>query len=160
MTAAARHLTPVTLELGGKCPCVVAGDADLEVAAARIVWGKFLNAGQTCVAPDHVLVQREVAPPLLAALVRHIREFYGEDPAKSPDYGRIVTELGVRTADFGNASGIREEGGDPDEVVVTGDRGRNRNRDRLSIGADLLSRCSSITFDKRAHEVRLTCAAP
>ena len=92
MTAAARHLTPVTLELGGKCPCLVAGDADLEVAAARIVWGKFLNAGQTCVAPDHVLVQREAAAPLLGALVRHIREFYGEDPATSPDYGRIVTE--------------------------------------------------------------------
>lgn len=68
-----------------------------------------------------------------------------------------IGELGVRTADFGNASGIREEGGDPDEVVVTGDRGRNRNRDRLSVGADQLSRCSSIVFDKGAREVRLTC---
>ena len=92
MAAAAKHLTPVTLELGGKCPCLVAGDADLDVAAARIVWGKFLNAGQTCVAPDHVMVQRDAAPRLLAALVRRIREFYGDDAAASPDYGRIVTE--------------------------------------------------------------------
>jgi aldehyde dehydrogenase (NAD+) len=92
MAAAARYLTPVTLELGGKCPCLVAADAELEVAASRIVWGKFLNAGQTCVAPDHVLVQREAAAPLLDALVRRIREFYGDDAAASPDYGRIVSE--------------------------------------------------------------------
>jgi hypothetical protein len=69
-----------------------------------------------------------------------------------------ISELGVRTADFGNASGIREEGGDPDEVIVTGDRRRGRNRDRLSIGADLLSRCSALVFDKSRREVRLTCA--
>jgi hypothetical protein len=69
-----------------------------------------------------------------------------------------ISELGVRTADFGNASVIQEEGGDPDEVVVTGDRRRNRGRDRLSIGADQLRHCSSITFDKRRREVRLTCA--
>jgi aldehyde dehydrogenase (NAD+) len=92
MTAAARHLTPVTLELGGKSPCLVARDADLEIAASRIAWGKFLNAGQTCVAPDHVLVEREVAAPLLDALVRRIRAFYGADAAASPDYGRIATE--------------------------------------------------------------------
>jgi hypothetical protein len=69
-----------------------------------------------------------------------------------------ISELGVRTADFGNASVIREEGGDPDEVIVTGDRRRNRNRDRLSLGADQLARCSSIVFDKRRREIRLTCA--
>ena len=92
MAAAAKHLTPVTLELGGKSPCLVARDADLEVAAARIVWGKFLNAGQTCVAPDHVLVERAAAAPLLEAMVRRIREFYGDDAAASPDYGRIATE--------------------------------------------------------------------
>ncbi len=71
-----------------------------------------------------------------------------------------ISELGVRTNDFGNASAIREEGGDPDEVVVTGERRRNRNRDRLALGADQLRYCSSITFDKRARQVRLTCAAP
>jgi hypothetical protein len=69
-----------------------------------------------------------------------------------------IGELGVRTADFGNVSSIREEGGDPDEVIVTGERGRNRNRDRLSLGADQLGLCSSIVFDKRARQVRLTCA--
>lgn len=69
-----------------------------------------------------------------------------------------LTELGVRTGDFGNTSTIREEGGDPDEVVVTGDRRRNTRWDRLALGADQLRHCSSITFDKRARQVRLTCA--
>lgn len=69
-----------------------------------------------------------------------------------------IAELGVRTADFGNAAAIREEGGDPDEVVVTGDRRRNRNRDRLALGADQLRHCSMLVFDKRARQVRLTCA--
>jgi aldehyde dehydrogenase (NAD+) len=92
MSAAAKHLTPVTLELGGKSPVLVDASADIEVTAARIAWGKFLNAGQTCVAPDHVLVQREVAPQLLDALARRIREFYGDDPQQSPDFGRIASE--------------------------------------------------------------------
>jgi aldehyde dehydrogenase (NAD+) len=90
MSAAAQHLTPVTLELGGKCPCLVCADAPLEVTARRIVWGKFMNAGQTCVAPDFVLVERKVREPLLAALQKTLREFYGEDPQQSPSYGRIV----------------------------------------------------------------------
>jgi acyl-CoA reductase-like NAD-dependent aldehyde dehydrogenase len=90
MTAAARHLTPVTLELGGKCPCIVCADAPLETTARRIVWGKFLNAGQTCVAPDFVLVDRAVRDGLLAALQMAVREFYGENPQRSPDYSRIV----------------------------------------------------------------------
>ena len=84
LTAAARHLTPVTLELGGKNPCLVCADARLEVAARRIVWGKFLNAGQTCVAPDYVLVERVARDRLLEAMRRAVKEFYG------PDYGRIV----------------------------------------------------------------------
>lgn len=90
MAAAARHLTPVTLELGGKCPCLVGADAPLEVTARRIAWGKFMNAGQTCVAPDHVLVDRRSHGPLVEALRRVIREFYGDDPQQSPDYGRII----------------------------------------------------------------------
>ena len=69
-----------------------------------------------------------------------------------------ITELGVRMADFGNAASIREEGGDPDEIIVTGDRRRNNDRDRIAIGADLLARCSSLVFDRRAREIRLTCA--
>jgi aldehyde dehydrogenase (NAD+) len=92
MTAAARHLTPVTLELGGKSPCLVAATADIDVAAARVTWAKFVNAGQTCIAPDHVYVERRVADAFLVALRRRIREFYGEDPQRSPDYCRIATE--------------------------------------------------------------------
>ena len=92
MTAAARHLTPVTLELGGKSPCLIDKSADLEVAASRIAWGKFINAGQTCVAPDHVLVHREVAQQFVDTLTRRIKEYYGEDPEQSPDYCRIASE--------------------------------------------------------------------
>lgn len=90
MAAAAKHLTPVTLELGGKCPAIVCADAAIELAARRIAWGKFMNAGQTCVAPDFVFVQRGVTRAFLDALKRSINEFYGENPAMSPDYGRIV----------------------------------------------------------------------
>jgi hypothetical protein len=70
----------------------------------------------------------------------------------------VLSELGVRTADFGNAAAIREEGADPDEIIVTANRDRRRNRDRLSLGADQLGHCSSIVFDKRARQIRLTCA--
>ena len=91
MTAAARHLTPVTLELGGKCPCLVCADAPMDLAARRIVWGKFMNAGQTCVAPDFVLVDRRVLDRLVAAIKRVLRQFYGEDPQKSSDFGRIIS---------------------------------------------------------------------
>lgn len=90
MQAAAREITPVTLELGGKSPCIVDESADIEVAARRIAWGKFYNAGQACVAPDYVLVHERVEQRLLEALVRTVREFYGADPQKSPDFGRIV----------------------------------------------------------------------
>ncbi len=90
MAAAAKHLTPVTLELGGKCPVIVCGDAAVELAARRIAWGKFLNAGQSCVAPDFVLVQRAVRDAFVAALVKSLREFYGADARQCADYGRIV----------------------------------------------------------------------
>ncbi|MBS0614414.1 MAG: aldehyde dehydrogenase family protein, partial [Proteobacteria bacterium] len=92
MSAAAQHLTPVTLELGGKCPCIVGLDADIGVAAARIAWAKFMNAGQTCIAPDHLYVDERVLQPFLSALAERLRMFYGEDPARSPDYGRIVNQ--------------------------------------------------------------------
>jgi len=90
MAAAARHLTPVTLELGGKCPAIVCADAPIDVTARRIAWGKFMNAGQTCVAPDFVLVDRRIRQPLVDALKQVVREFYGDNPQLSPDYGRIV----------------------------------------------------------------------
>jgi aldehyde dehydrogenase (NAD+) len=90
MRAAAEHLTPVTLELGGKSPAIVTGSADIPIAARRIAWGKFVNAGQTCVAPDHVLVERHLEDRLLAELRIEIDRFFGGDPASSPDFGRIV----------------------------------------------------------------------
>jgi aldehyde dehydrogenase (NAD+) len=90
MEAAARTLTPVTLELGGKSPCIVDRTADIDVAARRIAWGKFLNAGQTCIAPDYVLVERSVENELVASLQRAVGEFYGKDIASNRDYTRIV----------------------------------------------------------------------
>lgn len=92
MTAAARHLSPVTLELGGKSPCIIDQSADLDVAAARIAWGKFINAGQTCVAPDHVLVHKAVAAKFADTLAAKIKAFYGDDPSQSPDFCRIASE--------------------------------------------------------------------
>lgn len=90
MAAASRHLTPVTLELGGKCPCIVTESADLAAAARRIVWAKFMNAGQTCIAPDYLLVHESVEERLLTLLRQAIERFYGPDPRSSPDYPRII----------------------------------------------------------------------
>ncbi|MBL8716268.1 MAG: aldehyde dehydrogenase family protein [Myxococcales bacterium] len=90
MGAAAKHLTPVTLELGGKSPCIVDKEADLDVGVRRIVWGKYFNAGQTCIAPDYVLAHASIHDKLLDRLRETIREFYGDDPQRSPDYARIV----------------------------------------------------------------------
>lgn len=92
MEAAAKHLTPVTLELGGKSPCVVDDDVDVQTAANRIAWGKGLNAGQTCIAPDYVLVGRGRRDELVDAIAGAWRSFYGENPADSPDFGRIVSD--------------------------------------------------------------------
>ncbi len=90
MRAAAEHLTPITLELGGKSPAIVAADANIGVSARRLVWGKFTNAGQTCIAPDYLLVERAVRDRLVDEMTSVIEEFYGADPQRSDDYGRIV----------------------------------------------------------------------
>ncbi len=90
--AAAKHLTPITLELGGKSPCIVDDDADIDLAAERIAWGKYINAGQVCIAPDYVLVKREREDELVAALARATTALLGEDPRTSPALGRIVNE--------------------------------------------------------------------
>jgi aldehyde dehydrogenase (NAD+) len=90
MEAASRHLTPVTLELGGKSPAIVTDSADLVVSARRIAWGKFVNAGQTCVAPDYVLVPESLHDQFVADLATAVTTFFGDDPSASPDYGRIV----------------------------------------------------------------------
>ncbi|MCB9648702.1 MAG: aldehyde dehydrogenase family protein [Deltaproteobacteria bacterium] len=90
MAAAAKHLTPVTLELGGKSPCIVDSEVELDVAVKRIALGKFYNCGQTCVAPDYVLAHKDVYEAFLTKLQAALREFFGPDAAKSPDYGRVV----------------------------------------------------------------------
>ena len=92
MAAAAKHLTPVTLELGGKSPVIVDGSADLALAARRIAWGKCLNAGQTCVAPDYVLVQRKCFDGLVEQLKKQIVRLYGKDPLAGSDLPRIISD--------------------------------------------------------------------
>lgn len=111
MQAAARHLTPVTLELGGKSPCVVHEDAKLDVAVSRIVYGKYMNAGQTCVAPDYVLVHKKAKQALLEKLKERILKLYGEDASECPDFGRIVNDR-----HFQRVNGLI----DPEKVVVGG----------------------------------------
>lgn len=90
--AAARQLTPVTLELGGKSPTIVDADIDMDVAVKRIVWGKFTNAGQTCVAPDYILVNKKIKKQFVQKVSETIKKFFGEDARKSNDFGRIITE--------------------------------------------------------------------
>jgi aldehyde dehydrogenase (NAD+) len=92
MGAAAKHLTPVTLELGGKSPAIIDADCDLDLAAKRMIWGKFYNAGQTCIAPDYLLVQESVKSVVMAKIKHYIQEFYGDEPQKSPDYARIIND--------------------------------------------------------------------
>jgi aldehyde dehydrogenase (NAD+) len=110
--AAARHLTPVTLELGGKSPAIVDRDANLGVVARRLAYGKFVNAGQTCVAPDYVLVHQDLEGRLVEHLAAAVSEFYGADPQASPDYGRIVND-----AHFERLLGLLAAGGYATAVV-------------------------------------------
>lgn len=90
MKAAAEHLSPVTLELGGKSPCLIDKSANLKLAAKRIAWGKCLNAGQTCIAPDYVLIEHSIKQNFLALLKDALKSMYGDDPFVSDDYGRII----------------------------------------------------------------------
>jgi aldehyde dehydrogenase (NAD+) len=92
MKAAAQHLTPLTLELGGKSPCLIDRSANLDLAAKRIAWGKFLNAGQTCVAPDYVLIPRELQKTFIEKMISHLKMFYGIEARHSKDYSRIIHE--------------------------------------------------------------------
>ena len=96
MEAAAKHLTPVCLELGGKSPCIVDETANLELAAKRIVWGKFLNAGQTCVAPDYLLVHEKVKDQLLRLVRKYITQFYGSNPGRNKEFPKIINERHFR----------------------------------------------------------------
>ncbi|MCO4792990.1 MAG: aldehyde dehydrogenase [Bacteriovoracaceae bacterium] len=92
MEKASRHLTPVTLELGGKSPCFIVGDLDLELAIKRVTWGKFFNAGQTCVAPDYLLVEERYFDETVRLFKAHIKELFGSDPSASDDYGKIINQ--------------------------------------------------------------------
>ncbi len=95
MEKAAKNLTPVTLELGGKSPCIVDSDANINLAAKRIVWGKFLNAGQTCVAPDYLFIHKDIKDKFLRALVKEIKMQFGEITRESPDYPRVVNTVSL-----------------------------------------------------------------
>jgi aldehyde dehydrogenase (NAD+) len=121
MEAAAKHLTPVTLELGGKSPVIVDRSANVEVAARRVAWGKFLNAGQTCVAPDYVLVDRSVEDRFVDGLVRAVADFYGDDPRRSADFARIVN-----ARHWDRLHQLVEDRGDA-ELVLGGDGDRDDN---------------------------------
>ena len=96
MEAASKNLIPVTLELGGKSPCIVDRDANIKLSAKRIVWGKYLNVGQTCVAPDYVYVHKAVKEELLKEMVKEIESEYGKDAKKSEDYARIIRKEEVK----------------------------------------------------------------
>ncbi len=115
MKKAALHLTPVTLELGGKSPCIVEKSADLKLAARRIVFGKFLNCGQTCVAPDYIYCDRRVKGRLVKELKHQIRRQYGKNPLDNPDYGKIINEK-----HFNRLCGLI----DPKKVVFGGRAGQ------------------------------------
>ncbi|KAL7309968.1 hypothetical protein PS15m_010783 [Mucor circinelloides] len=118
MTAAAKHLTPVTLELGGKSPAFVTEDADVNITAHRLLWGKYFNNGQTCVAPDYVLCAKSKVDSLLEACRKTITEYYGENPQKSASYGRIVS-----TRQFDRLKGLLD-GCDPSQIVIGGETDR------------------------------------
>lgn len=131
MQAAAKHLTPVTLELGGKSPAIVEEDANLEIAAKRIVWGKFTNAGQTCVAPDYLLIHSKVKDEFIRLFQRYITEFYGENPLESEQYSRIVSER-----HFQRLAGFLNDG----KTMIGG----QYNQGNLSISPTLLD---GVTWD-------------
>ena len=92
MEAASKHLTPVSLELGGKSPCIIDETANIDLTAKRLAWGKYINAGQTCVAPDYVLVHSSVKDKLLESLVKWVKVFYQENPLENPNLPKIITQ--------------------------------------------------------------------
>ncbi|MGX9290893.1 aldehyde dehydrogenase [Bacillus sp. A015] len=125
MEAAAKHLTPVTLELGGKSPCIVMPDADIKLAAKRITFGKFTNAGQTCIAPDYLLVHESIKEDLLREMTACIRDFYGEHPETNPHFGKNVSQR-----HFDRLSQFLSNG-----TIVTGGQ---RNEQELKIAPTIL----------------------
>jgi aldehyde dehydrogenase (NAD+) len=137
MKAAAENLTPVVLELGGKSPCIVDASADLEVAAARIAWGKFMNSGQTCVAPDYVVAHSSVKTDLIKMFKKKLREFYGENPRLSVDYSRIIDK-----SHFDRLVSLLGSGGD---IAVGGEY----NADDLYIAPTVMD---NVTWESKIME--------
>ncbi|UCG56476.1 MAG: aldehyde dehydrogenase [Phycisphaerales bacterium] len=129
MKAAAQHTTPVTLELGGKSPCVVDENCNLERAARRITWGKFLNAGQICVAPDYLLLHKNLKEEMVGEVARWITKFYGERPCDSADYGRIINK-----SHFDRLTGLLQDG----NVILGG----QTNREDLYISPTVIDSVS------------------
>lgn len=129
MKTVAENLTPMTLELGGKSPCIVDKTANLEISAKRIAWGKFVNAGQTCVAPDYLMVDESIKDEFIIHLKEAIVSFYGEDPIFSPDYPRIINN-----AHFERLESYLKDG----EVVIGGEV----DRSELYIAPTILDRVS------------------
>lgn len=130
MEKAARNLTPVTLELGGKSPCIVDATADLNIAAKRVVFGKYLNSGQTCVAPDYLLIHSSVKRAFLSYVQKWIRRMYGKDPLQNPDYPKMINQR-----HFDRVMGLIEG-----ETVVEGGR---VNRESLQIAPTVLDHIKS-----------------
>ncbi len=118
MEAASRHLTPVTLELGGKSPCIVDRDTNIELSAKRIIWGKTINSGQTCVAPDYCFAHKDIKDELIGAMKKCIKEFYGETPCRNPEYPRIVNEKHFNRLKALMDSGDIVAGGDFNEETL------------------------------------------
>lgn len=130
MQAAAKHLTPVALELGGKSPCYVDSDCNFDVSARRIVWGKYVNSGQTCLAPDYILCTKEAEDKLITSLGNALKEFYGTNPKESPDLARIVNER-----HFNRIKNLINK----DKVVIGGDIDEKENYISPTILKDVTS---------------------
>ncbi|KAB8126110.1 aldehyde dehydrogenase [Gracilibacillus oryzae] len=118
MEAASKTLTPVTLELGGKSPCIVHKDANIKMAAKRIAWGKFINAGQTCVAPDYLYVHSEIKEEFMEKFTFAIKELYGENPLENPDYTTIVSTKHFDRLQSFLSNGSKFHGGNADSETL------------------------------------------
>ncbi len=123
MQAAANHLTPVTLELGGKSPAIILEGTNIEIAAKRIIWGKGLNSGQTCIAPDHILIKEELYKPLVKSMKSTISYFYGNQPLQSKNLGKIINKH-----HFKRLKALLENAKIKNQVIYGGDIDENRNR--------------------------------
>ena len=123
MKSAANHLTPVTLELGGKSPAVIFEDADIEVAGRRLAWGKSLNAGQTCIAPDHLIVENKVSNKLIESIKNAIFEFHGEAPLKSNNLAKIINKH-----HFNRLKNLLENAKNNKQVIFGGDIDESSNK--------------------------------